>query len=269
MFKSFFYTVLFLMITTFSVVDSRTIDRLSVITKDLVLYWSFDEPTVIGKTIKDELGKRDGRLEGNPKLSAGKFGQALEFDGKADFATMDQMDLGDFTVEAWFKAVSTPGTWSRIFDFGKGGPGDIFVTPNHGRTGNDIGGGCHYSGGGAVDFSTGEKTKVGTWYHVALSFDKGGEGFKIYLNSEMKKHQKFNKESFEDWGDGQNWYLAKANWGDPLFPGVIDELRIYSRALSGQEIEQNMGAAGLPEATSVTANDQKLVEIWGNIKAFQ
>ena len=31
MFKSFFYTVLFLMITTFSVVDSRTIDRLSVI----------------------------------------------------------------------------------------------------------------------------------------------------------------------------------------------------------------------------------------------
>ena len=70
MFKSFFYTVLFLMITTFSVVDSRTIDRPSVITKDLVLYWSFDESTVIGKTIKDELGKRDGRLEGNPKLSA-------------------------------------------------------------------------------------------------------------------------------------------------------------------------------------------------------
>ena len=71
MLRSFFYTVLLLMVTTFSVVDSRTVDRPSVITKDLVLYWSFDEPTVIGKTIKDELGKRDGRLEGNPKLSAG------------------------------------------------------------------------------------------------------------------------------------------------------------------------------------------------------
>ena len=182
---------------------------------------------------------------------------------------MDQMDLGDFTVEAWFKALSAPGTWARVFDFGKDGPGDFFVTPNHGRSGNDIGGGCHFSGGGHVDFGSGEKTKVGTWYHVALSFDKDGEGIKLYLNAEMKKHQKFNKESFEDWGEGQNWYLAKANWGDPLFPGVIDEVRIYSRALSGQEIEQNMGAAGLPETTSVTANDQKLVEIWGNLKTFQ
>ena len=98
--KSLFYTVLFLMITTFSIVDSRTVDRPSVIPKDLVLYWSFDEPTVKGKVVKDLLGKRDGRLEGNPKLSAGKFGQALEFDGKSDFATMDQIDLGDFTVEA-------------------------------------------------------------------------------------------------------------------------------------------------------------------------
>ena len=61
------------------------------------------------------------------------------------------MDLGDFTVEAWFKALSASGTWFRIFDFGKGGPGDFFITPNHGRTGNDIGGGCHFSGG-HVDF---------------------------------------------------------------------------------------------------------------------
>ena len=61
------------------------------------------------------------------------------------------MDLGDFTVEAWFKALSASGTWFRIFDFGKGGPGDFFITPNHGRTGNDIGGGGHFSGG-HVDF---------------------------------------------------------------------------------------------------------------------
>ena len=111
--KFLFCIFLFLIVTTFSTVDGQP-----VIPKDLVLYWSFDKPTVKGKVVKDELGKRDGRLEGNPKLSAGKFGQALEFDGKSDFATMDQMNLGDFTVEAWFKALSAPGTWSRIFDFG-------------------------------------------------------------------------------------------------------------------------------------------------------
>ena len=36
---------------------------------------------------------------------------------------MDQINLGDFTVEVWFKSLSAPGTWSRSFGFGKGGPG--------------------------------------------------------------------------------------------------------------------------------------------------
>ena len=71
---------------------------------------------------------------------------------------MDQMDLGDFTVEAWFKALSAPGTWSRVFDFGKGGPGDFFVTPNHSQTGNDIGG-LPLQWRGCVDFGSGKKQK--------------------------------------------------------------------------------------------------------------
>ena len=70
--KSPFYTVLLLIVTTFSTVDGQP-----VIPKDLVLYWSFDNPTVKGKTVKDILGKRDSCLGGNPKVSAGKFGQGL------------------------------------------------------------------------------------------------------------------------------------------------------------------------------------------------
>ena len=70
--KSLFYTVLLLIVATFSTVDGQP-----VIPKDLVLYWSFDNPTVKGKAVKDLLGKRDGRLEGKPKVSAGKFGQGL------------------------------------------------------------------------------------------------------------------------------------------------------------------------------------------------
>ena len=53
--KSLFYTVLLLIVATFSTVDGQP-----VIPKDLVLYWSFDNPTVKGKVVKDVLGKRDG-----------------------------------------------------------------------------------------------------------------------------------------------------------------------------------------------------------------
>ncbi|MBT22401.1 hypothetical protein CMK17_21040 [Candidatus Poribacteria bacterium] len=152
--KSLFCTVLFLMVTTFSAVDGRP-----VIPKDLVLYWSFDNPTVKGKAAKDILGTREGRLEGNPKASAGKFGQRLEFDGKSDFAAMDQIDLGDFTVEAWFKALSAPGTWSRVFDFGKGGPGislSHLIMVERAMTSPVV----VISVGGRVDFGSGEKTNT-------------------------------------------------------------------------------------------------------------
>ena len=58
---------------------------------------------------------------------------------------MDQMDLGDFTVEVWFKALSAPDTWSRFFGFGKGSPGvflSFLIIVERVMTS----GGCHFSG---------------------------------------------------------------------------------------------------------------------------
>ena len=77
--KSFVGIVLLLLITIFSSVSS-SVKGASVIPEGLVLYWSFDDSTVKGQVVKDVLGKRDGSLEGNPKVSPGKFDQGLEFD---------------------------------------------------------------------------------------------------------------------------------------------------------------------------------------------
>lgn len=233
-----------------------------VIKSGLVIYWSFDKATIKGDTVNDILGENDGTLTGGPKTAQGKFGDGLEFDGVDDFAKVPEISLGDFTIEAWFKALSTPGTWSRIFDGGIGGPGDVFITPNHGRTGGDIGYAIHASGGALSEFGSGVKVTVGEWYHVAGTYDKGGEGMKLYVNGELKGSNAYNKESFEDWTSPQNWYLAKANWNDPLFPGIIDEFRIYDKVLNGNEIKQNMDATGL----AVTPNE-KLAGTWGEIKA--
>ena len=58
---------------------------------------------------------------------------------------MDQMDLGDFTVKVWFKALSAPDTWSRFFGFGKGRPGvflSFLIIVKRVMTSGD----CHFSG---------------------------------------------------------------------------------------------------------------------------
>ena len=53
--------------------------------KSIVGVWLFDEGS--GKTARDSSGKgNDGELMNNPKWVSGKFGKALEFDGKDDWA---------------------------------------------------------------------------------------------------------------------------------------------------------------------------------------
>ena len=94
--KSLFCTVLFLMVTTFSAVDGRP-----VIPKDLVLYWSFDNPTVKGKAAKDILGTREGRLEGNPKASAGKFGQRLRIQVRSATLLHSSSHAHLFEYDGW------------------------------------------------------------------------------------------------------------------------------------------------------------------------
>jgi hypothetical protein len=233
-----------------------------VIDKGLVLYWPFDNTTIKDDAVLDVWGENDGTLMGGPKTAPGKIGAGLQFDGLDDFAKVPEILLGDFTIEAWFKAEKPPGTWSRVFDGGIGGAGDVFITPNHGRTGGDIGYTIHASGGVRSEFGSGVKVTVGEWYHIAATYDKDGEGMKLYVNGEQKGSNPYNKESFEDWAPPQNWYLAKANWNDPLFPGIIDEFRLYDRVLSAIEIEQNMDATGL-----TVSPKEKLAGTWGEIKA--
>ena len=53
-----------------------------------------------------------------------------------------------------------------------------------------------------------------------------------------------------------------------FFKGIIDEVAIYNRALSAEEVKQNMEAQGVPEPPEGTAVEPvgKLALIWGVIK---
>ena len=234
----------------------------NIVADGMVLYWSFDADDVKGDIVSDVVGGNDGTLVGGPETGEGKYGDGLMFDGTDDYVEVPEIALGDFTIEAWFQATSAPGEWCRIFDGGLGAPGDVFISPAYGRTGGDIGIGMHANSPVVGEIGTGVKAVVDQWYHVAATYDKDGDGMKFYLDGELKGEFAYNAESFEDWAFPQNWYLGKANWGDPLFPGIIDEFRIYDRALNADEVEQNMNA----ESLVVVSSDEKLAGTWGEIK---
>ena len=63
-------------------------------------------------------------------------------------------------------------------------------------------------------------------------------------------------------GDQTNWYLAQDGNTNGYLRGSMDEVRIYNRALTPEEVEQNFKAKGL---APVTGKD-KLAATWASIK---
>ena len=73
----------------------------------LISYWSFDQPA--GNTVHDDSKNgRKGLLKG-PQWVAGKYGNALKFDGKDDYVDLVPTsaklfdNMRAFTITAWVK----------------------------------------------------------------------------------------------------------------------------------------------------------------------
>lgn len=133
----------------------------------LVAYYQF-EGNVTDSS--DYATNHGGTLSGTGTYVAGKFGQALSFNGSDTFVTLPLTDVrsGTGTVAGWIKWNSF-GSWSRFFDFGKTGtiPSQYvaFFVANQQETGNVSGTtqvGDDHPRTSTITLST------GTWYYVAL-----------------------------------------------------------------------------------------------------
>lgn len=221
----------------------------------LVAYWPFDEGA--GKTASDATGNgHNGEFEGAPKWVAGKFGTALEFDGDDDHVVVpddDALDLTDnVTLMAWFspndvltsrRMMVKNDSIFVIFDFGNSKEGiDFLVKPNN-----------------TSAESTTTDWKVGQWYHFAGTFD--GKTMKVYINGKLEGEKANNVPIAPS--DKELW-IGGDDWGRDTdhFPGKIDEVRLYDKALSEADIQKVMDTPADVQARG------KLTTTWGKIKGF-
>jgi hypothetical protein len=116
------------------------------------------------------------------------------------------------------------------------------------------------------DWLTGDTTlSENTWYHVAVT--SNGTSYKLYIDGQEEAFTLTGGVDSGDWlGDTEKTDnitigVFKRAALDDFFNGVIDEVRLYRRALSANEIKQNMKAVGL----EVTAS-KKLTLSWGELK---
>lgn len=84
-----------------------------------------------------------------------------------------------------------------------------------------------------------------TWYHVAGTVDPE-EGMKLYINGELQQKTDISTEAT----DIRNEVVAIGKWGDwdtRYWDGKMDEIRVWNRALSQEEIQEKMCRTLNPE----------------------
>lgn len=208
----------------------------------LVGFWSFNGPDVSGTTATDRSGgAADGTLVGGPVVAPGVIGQALSFDGIDDNVNIgDGIDPANVTLTAWVKpgdlglgrhiiskwSASAIGTRQYVIATDDDAANHFLFVVNVG------------AGYDECDSNTsGGAFQPGQWVFIAGTYD--GSTCKIYING--VDSTTLVSDSASGSIDNEATDLRIGIRGDdsasPFF-GLIDEPRIYNRALSAAEIAE-------------------------------
>lgn len=199
-----------------------------------------DETTVVDTTADHNDGTL-GDANGSPGATTTAHSQvslqqrALTFDGVDDYVKIDNVVVSSpasLTISSWFKKESGGSNYECVL---------------HQGTGNTIGASAYWMGvdlddyltatigaNTSVGWSAGKTTTIATygqWYYLAAVWD--GSIVRVYLNGEYNKQ--YNLGSYDSLITPTR-IGASADGTNCQFKGVIDEVRIYERALGAEEI---------------------------------
>ena len=246
---------------------------------DMHLYFSFDELDG-NRVIDHSKYQNHGMIVGNPQLVEGRFGKALEFNGQTDYVEVPHDDSlivnKAFTVMAWIKTPRGGGThspWQGIIAKGNfprsyslyttSISADAMLSEIVRILGEDL-------GKSTFEAIAGESVEEGVipWAHLSTGPLEGSVSMPFVLNEwqhvvaqmdENNVHRYWINGEATDWPAlGLDSFHVQASSGLPgandtgpvrvgntmenvrHFLGVIDEVRIWRRALSEAEIIEHM-----------------------------
>jgi hypothetical protein len=169
------------------------------------------------------------------KASVSKFditpATALRFDGSNDYVSLPASTPvptgnSNYTIEAWIKPTAM-GDYGII---GWGSYGTVNTVNALRLTATGV---HNYWWGNDLTVTTG--SLVGAWHHVAATFD--GTTRKIYVDGVLLGSD--IPVGTHAVPDASNLAIGVTNFAE-YFPGSIDEVRVWDRALCQSEIQNNM-----------------------------
>ena len=200
----------------------------------LVAWWKADGDA------RDSAGDRHGTLIGGATFAPGRDGQAFAFNGSTSYVWIPNnpaliFGKDDFTIALWAKFATASSRQAMIACDDGPGPNNKW---------------CFWLYDGALRYHIGTKAPgqgawLGTlgfapsadrWFHLTMA--KDGSTFRFYINGEEKISERWPGETPQV---SAPLTIGVAEGGN-YFKGLLDDIRIYSRALSEAEITALSGS---------------------------
>jgi hypothetical protein len=211
---------------------------------DLVGWWRFDEGS--GTTASDSSGLGNhGTLRGDTQWVRGRIDMALQFDGVDDFVEVpDDPSLrveNEVTVMAWINTerYDAPNgeAWQGILSKSESPRSYSFYT--------EAGGDLHFSTAGYGGLSS-PMVPLNEWVHVCAMVVGGTQQY--YINGEDAGRSGSGIVLPGD-ADTATVVIGRTHEGvNRSFLGMIDDVRIYRRGLTQEEVQEAMKGLGQPYA---------------------
>jgi hypothetical protein len=193
----------------------------------LVGWWTFDETS--GTTAKDSSGKgNDGRIVGTPQWVPGKIGGALQFNGSTyvDCGNGPSLNVREqITIAFWFKVQAFSNTWEAFLAKGDGAYRASRSNGTDNATHMGITGGNYFD---AVTIITDNQ-----WHFWTGTYD--GTTATIYIDGKQDATRQYSGGIGDS--SSYNLYIGENQQATGrMLHGLLDDVRIYDRALSEQQI---------------------------------
>ncbi|HET9119245.1 MAG TPA: PQQ-dependent sugar dehydrogenase, partial [Solirubrobacterales bacterium] len=212
----------------------------------LVGAWAFGEGN--GTTTADSSGNGNvGTLTSATWTTLGRYGNAVSFNGAnsvvrvPDSASLDL--TSGMTLSAWIQPTASQSGWKTILQhesdayFLNASNTDGPLRPSGGGT---FGGSTQYLSGPTA-------SPVNAWTDVAFTYD--GLTARLYINGNLVSSRAMSGAIQTT--NSPLWIGGNSPYGE-YFQGLIDEARVYNRALTQAEVQSDMNAPILPTAPDAT-----------------
>lgn len=202
--------------------------------RGLIAAYPFHEGA--GKVLHDASGNRhDGTLQNAPPWIGGRAGSCLSFNGSNQSVDtgISNLPLTNLTISFWGNESS--GNGGRIFGYenaSSGSNGIALYFPGGPKLIMRNNGTSYDMGWGSI--------ALGKWFHYVITISSIA-GAVLYLNSAVVNSNS-NARSYTS--SGVTFHIGSAGAGGNYFKGLIDDVRIYNRALSAAEVKLSYVESG-------------------------